>query len=357
MMTAIKTIHINTAKAYDVHIGPGITVQMGSLLPEKILRVGRTGGRAVLITDENVKPLYGSRVTGQLESLGFSVLSAVVPAGEEAKSGQQYLRLLSWMAAEHVSRSDVIFALGGGVVGDLSGFLAATYQRGMEFVQFPTTLLAAVDSSVGGKTAINLPEGKNLVGAFKQPACVIMDTDTLKSLPAAVFADGWAEIIKYGMIWDAELFHNLRDMDLAEIIARCVDIKRQVVVQDELDQGLRNILNFGHTVGHSIEKNSRFEISHGSAVAMGMAIVTEAAEKTGFCSAGTAKELGALLKAYGLPAEAPFTMEQIVEGIRSDKKIDGQAISLILPRAVGCCVIEKMSVAEAQQFLREGDAE
>ena len=359
----MKTIHINTAKPYDVHIGAGLMDRMGQLLPAKVLKTARAGGKAVLISDEHVAPLYGEKVRGVLESLGFTVLQAVVPAGEEAKSGEQYLRLLSFMAAERVSRSDLIFALGGGVVGDLSGFLAATYQRGIDFVQIPTTVLSAVDSSVGGKTAINLPEGKNLVGAFKQPVAVIMDTDALDTLEASVFADGCAEVIKYGMIWDGQLFADLKEHVLTEdkwrsnqevmedIISRCVDIKRQVVIQDELDKGIRNILNFGHTVGHSIEKNSHFEISHGSAVAMGMAIVTEAAEAAGLCPEGTAAELTAVLKAYGLPTEAPFTTEQLLEGMLSDKKIEGKEINLILPRKIGCCTIDHMGVAEAQALL------
>ena len=206
----MKTVHINTKQPYDVYIGPGLLDRMPQLLPEKTCKVGEKGGKAVLITDTNVEPLYAERVQMVLERSGFQVLKAVVPAGEEAKSGEWYLRLLSFMAAEHVSRSDVIFALGGGVVGDLSGFLAASYQRGIDFVQIPTTLLSAVDSSVGGKTAINLPEGKNLAGAFKQPVAVIMDTDTLQTLKTEVFADGCAEVIKYGMIWDTGLFRKLQ---------------------------------------------------------------------------------------------------------------------------------------------------
>ena len=363
MTNSMKTIHINTANPYDVHIGSGLLNSMGKLLPEKILRGAEAGGKAVLITDANVEPLYGERVYAALADLGFHVLKRVVPAGEESKSGEQYLRLLSFMAAEHVTRSDVIFALGGGVVGDLSGFLAATYQRGIDFVQIPTTLLAAVDSSVGGKTAINLPEGKNLAGAFKQPVCVIMDTDTLETLDEAVFADGCAEVIKYGMIWDGELFENLKNHVLTEpehrkstelltdVIGRCVDIKREIVIQDELDKGIRNILNFGHTVGHSIEKKSGFEISHGAAVAMGMAIVTAAAEKAGICGDGITEELRGLLTAYGLPVEAPFAVEELIEGILSDKKIEGQKISLIVPQQIGCCIIRRMSVSSAQRLL------
>lgn len=360
-MRTIKTIHIDTARPYDVHIGAGILEDLGQLLPEKLLRTAGDGGRAVLITDENVGPLYEERVAELLSGLGFDVLKARVPAGETAKSGQWYLRMLSFLAQNHVSRRDVLFALGGGVVGDLTGFLAASYQRGTSFVQLPTTLLSAVDSSVGGKTAINLPEGKNLVGAFYQPEAVIMDIKTLDTLEPSVFADGCAEVIKYGMIWDEKLFRLLEDQVLprrrqdedllTEVTCRCVDIKRQVVVQDELDKGHRNLLNFGHTIGHSIEKNSGFEISHGSAVAMGMAMVTEAAETAGICQAGTGAALRILLESYGLPARAPFTTEQLLEGMLSDKKIEGQKINLILPRKIGECFIEHMTVGEAQKLL------
>lgn len=357
------TIEVGTAKPYCVHIGPGILEKMGQLLPEKIRKVGKDGGKAVLISDENVHPIYGEAVKEKLKSLGFQVLEAIVPAGEDAKSGIQYLRLLSFMADNHVSRSDCIFALGGGVVGDLSGFLAATYQRGISFVQLPTTLLSAVDSSVGGKTAINLPEGKNLVGAFYQPEAVIMDVNTLDSLKPEIFADGCAEVIKYGMIWDRELFEDLEEhvltdekersdkMTLSQFIGRCVEIKRQVVEQDELDRGLRNLLNFGHTVGHSIEKNSNFKISHGSAVAMGMAIVTKAAASAGICDEEIGQRLEIMLGKYGLPVSSPFTTKQLLEGMLSDKKIEGKEINLILPKRIGHCQIERMSVEAAQEIL------
>lgn len=363
MINARKTIHINTEKPYDVHIGSGLLGLMESLLPEKILKAAANGGKAVVITDENVAGLYAAPVCAKLAELGFSVVQAVVPAGEEAKSGAEYLRLLSLMAGAQVKRSDVIFALGGGVVGDLAGFLAATYQRGMEFVQLPTTLLSAVDSSVGGKTAINLPEGKNLAGAFKQPACVIMDTDTLDTLDPSVFADGCAEVIKYAMIWDEDFFRTLEEQVLTlspwrqdpsyitDVIARCVDRKRQVVIEDEQDRGIRNLLNFGHTLGHSIEKRSGFTISHGSAVAMGMALVTDLAEEAGICEKGTGGALKILLGKYGLPAAAPFSTGELAEGMVSDKKIEGQEINLILPRRIGSCTIERMGVAEAQAFL------
>ncbi len=354
----MKRINVNTARSYDVCIGNGLLDKIGELLPQKTLQ---KGGKAVLITDENVEPLYAAKVEKNLTELGFSVLKVVTPAGEEAKSGQWYLKLLSVMARNHVSRSDTIFALGGGVIGDLSGFLAASFLRGIDFVQLPTTLLAAVDSSVGGKTAINLPEGKNLVGAFYQPVAVIMDTETLDTLDAKTFADGCAEIIKYAMIWDKELFELLADKVLPQcrdntellesIIARCVAIKQEVVSQDEKDRGLRNLLNFGHTIGHSIEKNSEFLISHGSAVAMGMAIATAAAEKKGICQEGVTDRLVKLIKSYGLPTETAYSADVLSEGMLSDKKIEGTTINLILPREIGDCYIEKLPVKELAKFL------
>ena len=354
----MERIRVNTGSPYDVMIGPGLLHQLDQLLPPTILK---RGGISVLITDENVEPLYCEQVEQALRFCGFHVLKAVVPSGEEAKSGEWYLKLLSFMAKNHVTRQDTIFALGGGVVGDLSGFLAATFLRGISFVQLPTTLLSAVDSSVGGKTAINLAEGKNLVGAFYQPAAVIMDTDTLHTLDTETFADGCAEIIKYAMIWDETLFQMLKEYILPEcrednqrieqVISRCVSIKQEVVSQDERDKGLRNILNFGHTIGHSIEKNSGFVVSHGKAVAIGMALVTKAAERAGICKLGVSRALTELLTAYGLPTETTYSVECLEEGLLSDKKIEGKQIHLILPKEIGNCYIHNMELADLKRFF------
>ncbi|MCI8609070.1 MAG: 3-dehydroquinate synthase [Firmicutes bacterium] len=357
----MKTIHINTIRPYDVHIGAGLMDQLADLLPPKVTKAGLRGAKAVLITDENVDSLYGERVSEKLETLGFQVMKAVVPAGETAKSGEAYLKLLSFMADRHVSRSDMIFALGGGVVGDLAGFLAATFLRGIDFVQLPTTLLAAVDSSVGGKTAINLPEGKNLVGAFYQPVGVIMDVRLLDTLSREIFIDGCAEVIKYGMIWDRALFDKLerhvlpdkrQDEELmTEIIARCVEIKEEVVSQDEREKGLRALLNFGHTIGHAVEKNSGFSISHGKAVAIGMIMATKAAEQAGICEKGVGQTLERILTAYGLPVTTDFPGRALGEAMLADKKIDGAKIHLILPKKIGECYIHDMKTAEMETFL------
>ena len=358
----MEKIRINTEKPYDVWIGSGLLSRFGQLLPENLLK---RGGKAVVITDENVGPLYYEKVKKELENCGFSVIKAIVPAGEEAKSGEQYLRLLSFLAANHVSRGDVIFALGGGVPGDLSGFLAATFLRGIHFVQLPTTLLAAVDSSVGGKTAINLPEGKNLAGAFYQPSAVILDTDALDTLSRDVFTDGCAEVIKYAMIRDQELFALLAQNKLPEcrgnvrlierVISRCVEIKRQVVSMDEKDKGLRNLLNFGHTVGHAVEKSSGFSVSHGKAVAIGMTAACRFAEKEKICPPGVTETLKELLNYYDLPVSAQYPAETICEGILSDKKIEGNRLHFILPRNIGDCFIYDMEISQLKDFLLAED--
>ena len=354
----MERIRVNTARPYDVTIGSGLLMELKQVLPERILNKKR---KAVIITDENVAPLYYQKTERALQECGFQVIKTIVPAGEEAKSGNQYLRILSFLAQNHVDRSDVIFALGGGVVGDLSGFLAATFLRGIDFVQLPTTLLAAVDSSVGGKTAINLPEGKNLAGAFYQPVAVIMDTDTLDTLNRDIFVDGCAEVIKYSMIWDRELFSALeanklpdcrQDKQLLErIIARCVDIKRQVVIQDEEDKGIRNLLNFGHTIGHSIEKNSGFSLSHGRAVAAGMVIASRFAESHQICPSGLSSQLAELLTAYGLPVKTAYSAKALCDGLLADKKIEGTKIHFILPREIGQCFIYDMEISELKYFL------
>ncbi len=354
-------VHVHTQTPYDVQIGAGLTDRLADLLPADILQKGRRGAKAVLLTDEHVQALYGERISQNLIALGFTVLPVTVPAGETAKSGAQYLTVLSQLADAHVSRTDVLFALGGGVPGDLGGFVAATYQRGIDFVQLPTTLLAAVDSSVGGKTAINLPEGKNLVGAFYQPRAVIMDVETLDTLPAEIFADGCAEVIKYGMIRDEALFEMLASRPLpacrddrayvSRIIWRCVTIKEEVVSGDERDRGLRNILNFGHTVGHAIEKCSGFTVAHGRAVAVGMVMACRCAARAGFCEESVADRLQDVLRAYGLPTETRIPASSLASCLLSDKKIDGGSINLILPRRIGACEIVPHPVADLAAFL------
>lgn len=252
------------------------------------------------------------------------------------------------MAENKLTRSDFAVALGGGVTGDMTGLAASLYLRGIPFVQVPTTLLAAVDSSVGGKTAVNLTAGKNLMGAFYQPSLVLCDTDTLGTLSAEIFADGMAEVIKYGVIFDKELFDTVKGGNISDklerIIARCVELKRDVVAKDEFDKGERQLLNFGHTMAHSIEKCSNFEISHGSAVAIGMVIAAKAGNALGWSDDDCTDEIINANKNNSLPCECSFSPDELAQAALSDKKRAGDSIAFVAPRKIGECYLKKVSV-------------
>ena len=349
----MTTVSVKASRCYDVKIGRGL---LSSLGPEA---AGLLKGRAVaLVSDSNVAPLYLDKAQASLEAAGFRVCPFVFPAGESSKSGQTYLALLEFLAEHQITRSDGLVALGGGVVGDLTGFAAATFLRGVAFLQLPTTLLAAVDASVGGKTAIDLKNGKNLAGAFYQPSLVLCDLDTLDTLPADVFADGCAEVIKYGMIGDEGLLALLEttsfQSDPEEIVARCIAQKRDLVEQDEFDTGARQLLNLGHTIGHGIEACSGYAISHGKAVAVGMVIITRAAIAQGHCPPEALPKLLGLLKKYGLPEATRYSAEELYEKTLSDKKRAGGTISLVVPTAWGHSQLKKLPVAELLDWIQKG---
>ena len=304
----MKTVHVSAGGGYDILIRRG---QLGAC--GEAIRQAAGGQTAALIADGNAWAHYGPAVEDSLRQAGYRVCPYQLTPGEESKNGQEFLRLLSFCARNDLTRSDVIVALGGGVAGDLAGFLAASYLRGLPFVQIPTTLLAMVDSSVGGKTAIDLPEGKNLAGAFYQPRLVLCDPDTLATLSPEIVSDGLAEAVKYGVLRSASLFQALQGRyDIESVIAECVSIKRDMVDEDEHDNGVRQLLNLGHTVGHAIEALSRFSITHGHAVAAGMAIVTRAAEAQGECQVGTAAAVEAALRANGLPISTDFSPQALM---------------------------------------------
>ena len=315
--------------------------------------VKKYGGTKVLVhygSQSAVKSGLLGRVTTSLEQSGYRVISFVFPNGEQSKCAETYLNLLRFMAENQVTRSDLCVALGGGVVGDLTGFAAATFLRGIAFVQIPTTLLAAVDSSVGGKTAIDIPEGKNLVGAFYQPRMVLCDVKTLDSLEEQVFWDGCAEVIKYGLIADAELYEWLKAPirpQISRVIERCVSIKRDIVNQDEFDLGLRGLLNFGHTIGHAVEAASEFTVSHGQAVGIGMVAITRAMERLGLCSAVSAKEVEDMVQAYHLPTETDIPAGVLYRGMTRDKKRSGDRISLVVLDEIGKSRLWKVPVTGA----------
>ena len=349
----MKTVPVNTAKSYEVKIGAGLLCRLG----DEAAAVCK-GKTAVIISDSNVFPLYGEIASKSLEKSGFSVISYVFPAGEASKNGSTYLSILNFLAENHVTRTDCLIALGGGVVGDMTGFVAATYLRGIAYIQVPTTLLAAVDSSVGGKTAIDLPAGKNLAGAFYQPRLVLCDIDTLATLPEDIFRDGCAEVIKYGVLYDSALFDHLAEkglcFDRETVIARCVELKRNVVTEDEFDTGARMRLNLGHTIGHGVEARSNFTLSHGKAVAIGMAIVSRSAAKMGICSQGCCDRILNILEHFGLPASAGCTAGELYFSALSDKKRAGSTIHLIIPEKIGFCRIQSTGIDELQSFIEAG---
>lgn len=349
----MKTITVPTLRTYLVKVGSGLLSTLGA----EAAAVSKAS-RVCIVSDSNVWPLYGKIAQESLQSAGFQPVSYVFPAGEASKNGETYLSLLNFLAESHLTRSDLIVALGGGVVGDLAGFAAATYLRGIDFIQVPTTLLAAVDSSVGGKTAIDLPAGKNLAGAFCQPVLVLCDIDTLHTLPEDIFRDGCAEIIKYAILFSPELFTLLSqtglDFPREEVISRCVELKRDVVTEDEFDRGLRMLLNLGHTFGHGVEAQSGFTVSHGKAVAIGTAIMARAAASRGLCSSADAEQMLSLLKLFGLPTSTDYAANQLVQSALSDKKRSADTVNLIVPYTIGDCRALPTPVSDLQSFLEAG---
>ncbi len=349
----MNIVEVKASKSYQVIIGGGLLPSLGSEV-----RNVTSAQTAAIISDNTVWKLYGTAATDSLEKAGLNVVHFVFPEGEKSKNGTAYLNILNYLAENQLTRSDCIIALGGGVVGDLAGFAAATYLRGIPYIQVPTTLLAAVDSSVGGKTAIDLPAGKNLAGAFCQPRLVLCDTYCLNTLPEADFIDGCAEVIKYGVLYDARLFTHLAEFgpnfDRQAVITRCVELKRDVVAQDEFDTGLRQKLNLGHTIGHGIEACCEYRISHGSAVAAGMAIVARSAVKYGFLSQTDCDSILFVLNKFGLPTDTLYSAKAISSRALSDKKRSGNTVTLVIPRTIGDCILQKTPISELKDFIEAG---
>lgn len=343
----MNTVTVDASRHYDIKIGSGLLATVGS----EIATLGKVE-RVCIVSDSTVFPLFGATVQKSIENANFSVHTYIFPAGEQSKNARTYLSLVNFLAENRFTRSDLLVALGGGVVGDLTGFAAASFLRGIRFIQLPTTLLATVDSSVGGKTAVDLPAGKNLLGAFWQPSLVLCDTDTLDTLPHDIFRDGCAEVIKYGILYDEAFFRYLEEtglsFDLERVITRCVELKRDVVCHDERDTGERMKLNLGHTVGHGVEARSDFTLSHGCAVAIGMAIVARA------CSCPDTARIERILTQFGLPTKTDYPLEDIYHFTLSDKKRTGGTIHLILPRAIGNCEIVPMPTQALRSFIEAG---
>ncbi len=347
-----EVIPVRTGRAYEIHLGRGMIAETGRFAES----VARTH-RAVIITDTNVGPLYADTVRASMQAAGFTAPVFAFKAGEASKNLDTLRTLYTFFARNDLTRADLVVALGGGVVGDTAGFAAATYMRGIDFIQVPTTLLAQVDSSVGGKTAVDLPEGKNLAGAFWQPRAVVCDPDVLDTLDEGNIACGMGEIIKQACIRSKPLFDQLcmeKDLHTAlpDIIAQNILIKRDVVEHDEREKGERMLLNFGHTLGHAIEKCLHFQgISHGAAVAVGMKLITEAAERQGLSPTGTSARIAALTKKYGLPTESPVPLADAVRAAQNDKKRAGGDIRLVLLKSIGDAFLYRLPVTGLPAFF------
>ncbi len=347
-MNNTKVVPVKASGNYDITIGAGILSNVGEML-----RPIKKPCRAVIITDSNVDELYADTVMDSLVKSGYSADKYVFSAGETSKCAETFIDILEFLASEKITRSDLLVALGGGVVGDITGFAASCYLRGIDFVQIPTTLLAAVDSSVGGKTAIDLRAGKNLAGAFYQPIAVICDTDTFRTLPEKEVACGYAEVIKYGILFEKEFCDALMNVknDINEIVEKCVIFKRDIVEKDEFDNGERKLLNLGHTAAHGIEKVSSYTLTHGQAVAVGTVIATKIAENLGICEKETHKEVERMLTKYNLPTEYDITPEQLCDAALLDKKRGGGKLTLVLPERIGKCILYDVNVDDLQEIF------
>lgn len=342
----MHTVTVNASTRYDVLIGAGLLDRAGELAAERMKPC-----RAAIIADSTVDALYGARAEAAFRRAGFEIERLSFPAGEASKNLRTLEVLLEGLAERHITRSDLVIALGGGVTGDIAGFAAAVYARGIRFIQMPTTLLAAVDSSVGGKTAVDLRAGKNLAGSFHQPSLVITDTDVLRCLPEDQLSCGAAEVIKYGVLSDVRLFEMMECGgwlgEIDEIVARSVANKRDVVAQDEFDTGARQFLNLGHTFGHAIEKCSGLAVSHGQAVAMGMVMAASAAE----CPPETILRIARCVRANGLSTHCGYGAASLTAAALSDKKRAGGQMTLVLPRAVGKCELRRIDVSDLGEYF------
>ena len=342
----MSIINVNLgAKSYQIEIAAGLLDQAGA----KIRSISKAQ-RAAIISDSNVDALYGERLQKSLEDSGFAVTRIVFSAGEKSKCLAELAKIYDRLAAAGITRSDLVVALGGGVTGDLGGFAAATFLRGIDYVQVPTSLLAQIDSSVGGKVAVDLPAGKNLVGNFYQPRLVLIDTELLRTLPVRFLHDGLAEAIKYGCIRDKALFEKIAAMrddeellaNIGGIVERCCAIKAEIVEHDEFDTGERMVLNFGHTIGHAVEKCCGYTAyTHGEGVGIGMVLLTRQTEKLGLTAPGTADAICKVLQKYNLPVDAPYAEADLLAGIGMDKKKSGSSITLIILKEIGSSFLQK----------------
>ncbi len=359
-------IPVSASRTYNVIMQHGALDDAGTFILEALgLEENKTHDRKIcIVTDINVNLLYGH--VGQplwksLEEAGFDVYKYVFSGGEKTKTMETVADILNYLADNQFTRSDLLLALGGGITGDITGYTAASFMRGIEFIQVPTTLLATVDSSVGGKTGVNLNAGKNLAGAFWQPSLVLFDPDVLSTLSYDLKLDGVAEAVKAGIIADSTIIDMINDCDsleddvfLTELAAKAVKVKRHIVEEDEKENGARQLLNFGHTIAHAIEKCSSYEISHGHAVAIGMAIVSSACDKLGWSNEKCAETIIGILNKFKFPLRCPYSPAELTEAALQDKKRRGGQITLVIPDAIGKCELKKVPVEELGEFITCG---
>ena len=362
----MKKISVKTGRPYEMIIGAGILADSAKY----ILDVTEPC-HAALVCDSNVSGLYAGTVSEALTDAGFDVTLVEFPAGEENKNLSSYSAIMEQLARAGLNRSDIIIALGGGVTGDMAGFAAATYLRGIKYIQMPTTYLAAVDSSVGGKTAVDLGKGKNLCGAFWQPSLVLCDYTTFRTLSPSEMLDGSAEAYKSGMIGDASLLPLVKKImtdliassgeitddileQLEPVIEKSVNVKREIVEHDEHDNGERQLLNFGHTFGHSIEKLSGYAVPHGQAVARGMVREARAAYKLGYTEYDSADSIAQDLSDMGFDLEIPYESEKIIDVSKGDKKVRTGTITIVYPDAPGSCALRTIPLDDLQQYIEAG---
>jgi 3-dehydroquinate synthase len=353
----MRSIHIDLGKdSYDIHIEKGLLDQVG-----RYVRQLTSAERLAVISDDTVDALYGDRLQASLEQNGYDVRRIVFKAGEESKNMASLADLYQGLADADITRSDAVITLGGGVPGDLGGFAAATYLRGVPFIQIPTTIIAQVDSSVGGKVAVDLPSGKNQAGVFYQPKGVLIDPELLTTLPVRFIHDGLGEVIKYGCIRDKYLFELLEQLDDTtlsehwdEIIERCCTIKARIVEHDVLDMGERMLLNFGHTIGHAIERCYGYGYyTHGEGVAAGMAMLTAVTEEKGLTEAGTTARLDAVLQQYKLPVTVSAAPQQLLPYISHDKKKRGHRLTLVIMNAIGKSELLPIESEDIPDYVRK----
>ena len=378
-------ISVSASKNYDVIMEKGALSRIAKLMAEAGCGPGISGNaaqstdssptqsakdssnhcrRLCIVTDKTVDALYGGSsgaLRQSLQSAGFRVHKYVFDGGEKNKNMSTVTAILNFLADSGFSRSDILLALGGGIVGDVTGFCASIYMRGIDYIQVPTTLLATVDSSVGGKTGVNLNAGKNLAGAFWQPSLVVFDPDVLNTLPDEMILDGIAEAVKAGFIADkaiidaAESCSSLKDHDfLTKLAAMAVEVKKNVVEEDERESGKRQLLNFGHTVAHAIEKCSDYEVSHGHAVATGMVIAAAAADELGWSKERCAGKITAILQNFGFPLACPYDVDDLTAAALHDKKVRSDTITLVIPDVPGRCTLRNIPTDQLKDFISRG---